>query len=89
MCVSLANEFPETAHAANTHFSLARGFVACRVVAGSCPNGAWDQTAAGKMFPVLRGLLVSNCLYIVGQCSLLSRCCYFIHWDKVFVHNES
>lgn len=87
-CVSWANEFPETAHAANTHFSMARGFAACKV-AGSRPNGASDQTAAGKMFPVLRGLLVSNCLYILGQCSLFSRFCYFIHWDKIFVHNES
>lgn len=66
MCVSLANELPETAHAANTYFSLARRFVACRV-AGRCPNEASDQAAAGKMFPVLPGLLVYNCLYIWGS----------------------
>lgn len=88
MYVSLAKEFPETARAANTHFSQARGFAACRVE-GSCPNEASDHTAAGKMFPVLRGLLVSNCLYIMGQCSLLSHFCYFLYWDNVFVHKES
>lgn len=53
MCVfHWQNELPETAHAANTYFSLARGFAACGV-AGHCPNEAPDQTAAGKMFPVL------------------------------------
>lgn len=62
MCVlHWQKEFPETVHATNTHFSLARGFAVCRV-AGSCPNEASDQTAAGKMFPVSQGLLGSNCL---------------------------
>lgn len=50
MCVfNWQNEFPETAHAANTHFSLARGFAAYRV-AGSCPNEACDQLAAATCF---------------------------------------
>lgn len=43
MSIILQNEFPETAHEANTHSSLPREFAACRV-ADSCPN------AAGKCF---------------------------------------